>query len=134
MRQLIERVQPTLPILLANLASVSNVALTYQHSIEQILVLAPQLIAVEAGAIIAQVNTKQDYRGIYLSFNLNLNLPPSCTTGYLPAQQQRSPSFEDYPDLRRATCTAECRKTRQSQCVVPATSRAQPCQASGRPP
>lgn len=98
-RQLIERVQPTLPILLANLASVSNVALTYQHSIEQILVLAPQLIAVEAGAIIAQVNTKQDYRGIYLSFNLNLNLPPSCTTGYLPAQQQRSPSFEDYPEL-----------------------------------
>lgn len=35
----------------------------------------------------------------YLSFNLNLNLPPPCTTGYLPAQQARSAVFEDYPDL-----------------------------------
>ena len=36
--------------------------------------------------------------GLNLSFNLNLNLPPACTTGYLPAQQIRSPSFEDHPD------------------------------------
>jgi phospholipid/cholesterol/gamma-HCH transport system substrate-binding protein len=33
-----------------------------------------------------------------LSFNLNLNLPPTCSTGFLPIQQQRVPSFEDYPD------------------------------------
>jgi len=25
-------------------------------------------------------------------------LPPPCTTGFLPAQQQRVPTFEDYPD------------------------------------
>lgn len=30
--------------------------------------------------------------------NLNLNLPPPCTTGFLPAQQRRIPTFEDYPD------------------------------------
>ena len=29
--------------------------------------------------------------GQYLNFNLNLNLPPPCTTGFLPAQQQRIP-------------------------------------------
>ena len=46
----------------------------------------------------ANANTKQDYRGQYLSFNLNLNLPPPCTTGFLPAQQQRIPTFEDYPN------------------------------------
>jgi phospholipid/cholesterol/gamma-HCH transport system substrate-binding protein len=25
-------------------------------------------------------------------------LPPACTTGFLPTQQQRGPTFEDYPD------------------------------------
>ena len=48
--------------------------------------------------VVANLNTKQDYKGAYLSFNLNLNLPPPCTTGFLPAQQRRAPSFEDYPD------------------------------------
>jgi phospholipid/cholesterol/gamma-HCH transport system substrate-binding protein len=57
-------------------------------------------------------NTKQDYEGDALEFNLNLaipllpapiplppqQLPPPCTTGFLPAQQQRVPTFEDYPD------------------------------------
>ena len=47
-RQLIERLQPTLPIVLANLVSVGQVALTYQANIEQLLVLLPQVTA-EAG-------------------------------------------------------------------------------------
>lgn len=38
-RQLIERLQPTLPILLANLVSVGQVALTYRNDLEQILVV-----------------------------------------------------------------------------------------------
>ncbi|TDK95117.1 MCE family protein [Mycobacterium paragordonae] len=96
-RQLIERVQPTLPILLANLVSVGQVALTYQNDIEQLLVVFPRSIEAEQAGILANLNTKQGYRGQYLSFNLNLNLPPPCTTGFLPAQQQRIPTFEDYP-------------------------------------
>src|SRR5947209_2826912 len=43
--------------------------------------------------------TKQDYVGANLSFNLNINLPPACTTGFLPAQQLRSASLQDYPDI-----------------------------------
>ncbi|MEB3030048.1 MCE family protein [[Mycobacterium] nativiensis] len=96
-RTLVERLQPTLPILLANMVSVSQVALTYQPNLEQLLVLVPQLVAVESAGLVANHNTKQAYRGQYLSFNLNLNLPVPCTTGFLPAQQQRNPSFEDYP-------------------------------------
>ncbi|MDP7701789.1 MCE family protein [Mycobacterium sp. TY815] len=96
-RQLIDRVQPTLPVLLANLVSVGQVALTYQNDIEQLLVVFPRSIEAEQAGILANLNTKQDYRGQYLSFNLNLNLPPPCTTGFLPAQQQRIPTFEDYP-------------------------------------
>jgi phospholipid/cholesterol/gamma-HCH transport system substrate-binding protein len=96
-RQLFERLQPTLPILLANLVSVGQVALTYQNDIEQLLVIFPMSISAEQAGILANVNTKQAYRGQYLSFNLNLNLPPPCATGFMPAQQQRIPTFEDYP-------------------------------------
>ena len=96
-RQLIERLQPTLPILLANLVSVGQVALTYQNDIEQLLVAFPMSINAEQAGIMGNFNTKQAYHGQYLSFNLNLNLPPPCLTGFLPAQQQRIPSFEDYP-------------------------------------
>lgn len=97
-RQLLQRLQPTLPVLLANLVSIGQVALAYQPAIEQLLVLLPQGIANVQGMMVANQNTKQDYRGLYLDFKLNLNLPPVCNTGFLPLQQQRVPSFEDHPD------------------------------------
>lgn len=96
-RQLFDRLQPTLPIVLANLVSLADVAVVYQPNLEQILVLLPQVVAAAQGAGLTNRDTKQDYKGLYLSFNLNLNLPPPCTTGYLPAQQTRPPSEVDYP-------------------------------------
>lgn len=97
-RQLFDRLQPTLPIVLANLVSVGGVAVTYQPNLEQLLVLLPPLTEILQGAGLANRNTKQGYRGAYLSFNLNVNLPPPCLTGYLPAQQVRAASFEDFPE------------------------------------
>ncbi|MET4428423.1 MULTISPECIES: MlaD family protein [unclassified Mycolicibacterium] len=111
-RALFERLRPTLPIVLANLVSVGEVAVTYQPSLEQLLVLLPQGTAVTQAVGVHKRNTKQDYEGDALLFNLNLaipllpapiplppqQLPPPCTTGFLPAQQQRVPTFEDYPD------------------------------------
>ena len=43
-------------------------------------------------------NRDTKHPGAYLDFNLNINLPPPCTTGFLPAQQQRTANFEDVPD------------------------------------
>lgn len=111
-RSLFDRLQPTLPIVLANLVSIGEVAVTYQPSLEQLLVLLPQGTAVTQAVGVHKRNTKQDYEGDALLFNLNLmipllpapiplppqQLPPPCTTGFLPAQQQRVPTFEDYPD------------------------------------
>ncbi|MDQ2638516.1 MAG: MCE family protein [Actinomycetota bacterium] len=97
-RQLVDRLSPTLPVVLTNLISVADVALVYQANIEQLLVLVPQGVANLQGTAMANLNTKQAYKGIYLSFNTNVNLPPICNTGFLPAQQRRSPSFEDAPD------------------------------------
>ncbi|MGE0219379.1 MCE family protein [Mycolicibacterium sp.] len=97
-RELITRVQPTLPIVLANLVSLEQVAVTYQPSLEQLLVLFPRDIEMLQAAQLANRDTQQDYKGLFLSFNLNANLPQPCTTGFLPAQQVRSPSEVDYPE------------------------------------
>lgn len=96
-RQLFERVQPTLPALLTNLVSVGEVAVAYRADLEQLLVLLPQGTQAVQGAGLANRGTKQEYNGAFLSFKLNLNPPPVCSTGFLPAQQQRSATFEDYP-------------------------------------
>jgi phospholipid/cholesterol/gamma-HCH transport system substrate-binding protein len=97
---------------MANLVSVGQVALTYQDSIEQLLVVFPQAIAAGQAGILGTLNTKQDYKGQYLSFNLNLNLPPPCTTGFLPAQQQRVAALQDYPS--RAPGDLYCRVPQDS--------------------
>jgi phospholipid/cholesterol/gamma-HCH transport system substrate-binding protein len=112
-RKLMERLKPTLPVLAANLASVGQVAVDYQADIEQLLVVLPQAVAVGQGTFLANANTKQGYKGEYLSFNLNVNLPPACTTGFLPAQQARIPNLVDYPD--RAPGDLYCRTPQDSQ-------------------
>ncbi|MGH3971565.1 MAG: MCE family protein [Mycobacterium sp.] len=124
-RQLIERLQPTLPILLANLVSVGQVALTYQSDIEEILVLVPQLVAHQQGAMMANANTKQHYAGFFLNLNLNLNVPTPCLTGYLPTQQKRIPTFEDAPDLPAGDLY--CRVPQDSQIDVRG-ARNTPCE------
>lgn len=111
-RNLMERLKPTLPVLAANLASVGQVGIDYQNSIEQLLVTLPQAVAVGQGTFLANANTQQAYKGEYLSFNLNINLPPACTTGFLPAQQARDASLTDYPD--RAPGDLYCRTPQDS--------------------
>lgn len=124
-RQLFDRFQPTLPVVLANLVTIGNVAVTYQPNIEQLLVLAPSAVEVVQGAGLTNRNTKQAYKGAFLSFNLNLNLPPPCLTGYLPAQQARATSLTDYPD--RPAGEFYCRVPQDSQFNVRG-ARNYPCE------
>ncbi|MGY4712205.1 MCE family protein [Mycolicibacterium sp. CBM1] len=112
-RKLLDRLKPTLPVLAANLASVGQVGIDYNDSIEQLLVTLPQAVGVGQGTFVANANTQQAYKGEYLSFNLNVNLPPACTTGFLPAQQVRVPNLVDYPD--RAPGDLYCRVPQDSQ-------------------
>jgi len=97
-RALLGRLQPTLPVVLANLVNINQVAITYQPSLEQLLVLLPQGTATSQAVGTANRNTKQNFKGAYLDLNLNLNLPPPCTTGFLPPQQWRVAADVDYPD------------------------------------
>lgn len=97
-RLLLDRVRPTVPVIAANLASVAQVTVTYQPGLEQLLVLAPQASAVAQAITLANRDIMTPYRGAYMSFNLSLNQPPPCTTGFLPAQQQRAAVVEDAPE------------------------------------
>lgn len=96
-KALIDRLQPTVPILLANLVTGADVAITYQPNIEQLLVLYPANIANLQGSVLANAHQNR-YSGGNMTLNLNTNLPPPCLTGYLPPQQVRTPTEVDAPD------------------------------------
>lgn len=86
--QLLEDVKPTLPVLLANLTSLGQVAVTYNPSLEQLLVLVPPFFG-GMGALSHIANAT----GLPLGdFRVGLNDPPPCTVGFLPPSQWRSPA------------------------------------------
>lgn len=124
-RQLLDRLQPTLPVLLANLVSVGQVAVDYHANLEQVLVLLPQVVANVQSILVPNANSKQDYAGAFLSFNLNLNLPPPCTTGFLPVQQQRAAAHVDYPDVPEGDLY--CRIPQDSAATAVRGARNYPC-------
>jgi phospholipid/cholesterol/gamma-HCH transport system substrate-binding protein len=124
-RQLFDRLQPTLPILLNNLVSLAEVGVVYRADLETILVLLPFDIAMLQGADLANRYANPAHKGIFLSFNLNLNAPPPCTTGYLPAQQRRPPTEVDYPE--RPPGLMYCRVPQDSQLDVRG-ARNMPCE------
>lgn len=97
-RQLLDRINPTLPVVLANLVTVGKVAIDYHAGLEQLLVLVPQGVANIQGATVMNKDSTAAFPGGGLSFTLNFNLPPPCTTGFLPAQQKRTPAAVDAPD------------------------------------
>ncbi len=100
--QLFDRVNPTLPVVMANLANIAPVLVTYSPAVEQLLVLIPMGNQIQQGTGVANRDVKLDYKGAFLSFNLNLNLPPPCTTGFLPASQMRAATYEDAPERTEA--------------------------------
>ena len=125
-RKLFDRLQPTLPIVLANLVSVGQVAVTYRDNLEALLVELPQGAADIQAILVADKDVKSPYAGGYLSFNLNLNMPPPCTTGFLPAQQQRAASYEDSPDVPDGNFY--CRIPQDSNLTTVRGARNLPCE------
>ena len=125
----------------ANLASAAQVTVTYQASIEQLLVLLPQAAATAQGIVLANRDTLQPYRGAYMSFNLSLNQPPPCTItmmGALPrsadggrsSRPSRSLSPAASSVLRAArsaarSCSSSSKSTvsRGSTCSAASSSR-----------
>jgi phospholipid/cholesterol/gamma-HCH transport system substrate-binding protein len=86
--KLLDQVKPTLPVLLANLTTVGQIAVTYHASIEQVLVLLPPFTA----SVQSFLGTKAPTGLATGAFNLILSDPPACTVGFLPPSQWRAPS------------------------------------------
>lgn len=85
---LLESVKPTLPVLLANLTTIGQIGVTYNASLEQLLVLLPPYVS----QIQTYAPTNNPTGLPNGEFSLGLGDPPSCTVGFLPPSAWRSPS------------------------------------------
>ncbi len=95
---LLNDVKPTLPILLANLTTLGQILVTYNPSLEQLLVLLPEVIANQQSFGLGHNNPTGLPAG---DFALTVADPPACTVGFLPPSQWRSPEDQtaiDTPD------------------------------------
>ncbi len=86
--QLMRQVKPTLPVLLANMTSLGQVAVTYHAGLEQLLVLLPP-----AAAMYQSGTPGNNATGIPIGdFRISIDDPPACTVGFLPPSQWRNPA------------------------------------------
>ena len=86
---LLNQIKPTLPVLLANLTTLGQILVTYNPSIEQLLVVFPNALSAQQAFGLGQNNPS----GLALSdFSLTVSDPVPCTVGFLPPSQWRSPA------------------------------------------
>ncbi|WP_135452343.1 MCE family protein [Mycobacterium sp. DL99] len=112
-------IRPTFPVLAANLANVGRIGVIYSKSIEQALVVFPALIA----ALQTVAGGAPADEGAKLDFKIDLQDPPPCSTGFIPATSIRSPADET---LRELPSDLYC-KTAQNDPAVVRGARNYPC-------
>jgi phospholipid/cholesterol/gamma-HCH transport system substrate-binding protein len=87
---LLTEVKPTLPVLLANLTTLGQILVTYNPSLEQLLVMLPAVVAAQQSFGLPKNNsTGLPQAG---DFAFTISDPPSCTVGFLPPSQWRNPA------------------------------------------
>jgi phospholipid/cholesterol/gamma-HCH transport system substrate-binding protein len=96
--KLLTDLEPTLPVLLANATSVSQVGLAHLAGLEQLLVVFPRVIA---GGFTG--TTPDGYGHVNLQYD---NSVAPCTKGYKPTSQWRPPSDLSDGPIFPAACTA----------------------------
>jgi phospholipid/cholesterol/gamma-HCH transport system substrate-binding protein len=79
-------IHDALPVTLANLEIVLDMLKRYHSGVEQALVFVPQEAAIGQAVVAPYPKSGA------LDFRLNINQPPPCLTGFLPASQWRSPA------------------------------------------
>jgi virulence factor Mce-like protein len=86
---LLNQIKPTLPVLLANLTTLGQILVTYNPSLEQLLVVFPNALAAQQAFGLGKNNPT----GLAISdFTLTISDPVPCTVGFLPPSQWRSPA------------------------------------------
>ena len=84
--RLLNDLNPTIPVLLANLTTISQLAITYHPALEQLLVLLPPVVS-----IVQSVQPNRNAQGLGAgSFRMTISDPPACTVGFLPPSSWRA--------------------------------------------
>jgi len=92
--KLLTDLKPTLPVLLANLTTIGQIGVTYNPSIQQLLILLPAYVSA-----IQSVSPVNNPTGFGLGdFSITVSDPPACTVGFLPPSAWRSPADTDEAD------------------------------------
>ncbi len=99
--ELVSDLQPTLPLLVTNLTTNGEVLNTYLPQIQEGLVYFPVTVARLQSAI----NPREQFGDVNLDLRANVNNPPACSQGYLPASQRRDPSVDR---VRQVDLLAHC--------------------------
>jgi hypothetical protein len=90
----LERLKPTVPVLLANLTTLGQVGVTYNPALRQVLVLLPPLVSYYQSSAGGQNST-----GLPIGdFRISVGDPPGCTVGFLPPSSWRNPAETDTVD------------------------------------
>jgi virulence factor Mce-like protein len=87
--RLLNQIKPTLPVLLANLTTIGQVGVTYNPSLQQLLVLLPPYVAALQSYGSPQNNPTGSPVAEFSAMNSD---PIGCTVGFLPPSQWRSPA------------------------------------------
>ncbi|MGE2725725.1 virulence factor Mce family protein [Mycolicibacterium pulveris] len=118
--ELFSGIRPSFPILAANLANFGRIGVIYRKSIEHALVVFPALMA----ALLTVGGGVPADEGGKLDFKIDLQDPPPCLTGFIPASEMRSPADET---LRELPKDLYC-KTPHNDPAVVRGARNYPCQ------
>ena len=127
---LLNQLKPTLPVLLSNLTTLGQIFVTYNPSLEQLLVLLPGTVALQQSFGIMKNNPY----GLPLS---DFCASPSAIRRHAPSVSCRRRSGDHRPTRPPSTlqmgCTASCPRMHRSAYAAPATCRAWGTPGSVRP-
>jgi phospholipid/cholesterol/gamma-HCH transport system substrate-binding protein len=116
--QVFSDVRDSLPQTVANLEIVADMLKRYNKGLEQLLVFLPEISSVAQTAVASTPGS------VLLDFNLSINNPPPCLTGFLPASQWRAPADTSMAPLPAGTY---CKIPQDTPANVVRGARNYPC-------
>jgi len=127
--RLYDELNPTLPVLLADLATSGRVVQVYLPNLEHVLIVFPALVAV-VQSLVPRSRFDDPLIGASLDFKAAVNNPPVCTTGFADTSHQRDP--RDFTKVAPPT-NSYCKVAANDPRIVRG-ARNLPCPEGGRGP
>lgn len=94
-QQLFQDMNVSFPLAMSNLQVAARTQAIYLPNLQQTIVLYPRVLS----ALITAINSGSNRHGPNVNFTLGFQDPPTCTVGFVPAQEWRFPSEQDARDL-----------------------------------